>query len=584
MKLNMKRVLAMLLAALLVLSAFAGCSGNNGGNESQGDGTDPKEYINMDSMLPIIKEDYDLTMTCASVVRGGFTQKPEDHYIWKFWKEYGNLTINPTYYDEGAWGEQRTLLFASNKLPDFFLFCAWGTGDLLNYGQDQGLFMDLLPYIDEYCPNIKAAKDGKYATVFQQCVCPDGKLYSIPNINAEWAATTGVATQFIREDWLAAVGKEMPQTTDELYDVLKAFKAGDPNGDGDSTNDIPFIATQSNTTGEFSQTYLLSAFGINSDTTWEPYVASEGKIDVGFNHTNYIHFLEYTNKLFSEGLISSDLYTMTSELKNAMIQGNMVGVCQMYNPYSLYGVEKGQYDVVSVMPPLTSEYNKTKIWPLNETSFTVGGFIVSYQCEYPEAAMRMFDVWYAHDDNGTPMSLLFWVGPGKGGNWDSGYYIEEMKDTVGVQYNYDEAQSSWVGTYPGGLDVWTYINNRLLPSTNCVTGLMYYESELGDLCGAPQVLADYEMDWRNGVKDNLIPYEQLEMPVLFVTIEDQKRLSEIAQPIVEYIRTAQAEYVTGIKPITEDNLKADRDYVNSIGLEEYISILQRNYESFLANK
>ena len=36
----------------------------------------------------------------------------------------------------------------------------------------------------------------------------------------------------VRKDWLDKVGMSMPKTTDDLYQLAKAFTTKDPNGDG----------------------------------------------------------------------------------------------------------------------------------------------------------------------------------------------------------------------------------------------------------------------------------------------------------------------------------------------------------------
>ena len=43
-------------------------------------------------------------------------------------------------------------------------------------------------------------------------------------------------------DWLEKLGLEEPQTTEELYEVLKAFKTQDPNGNG-KANEIPLTGS-----------------------------------------------------------------------------------------------------------------------------------------------------------------------------------------------------------------------------------------------------------------------------------------------------------------------------------------------------
>ena len=41
-----------------------------------------------------------------------------------------------------------------------------------------------------------------------------------------------VEPAFIRKDWLDKLGLEQPKTIDDFYNVLKAFKEQDPDGNG----------------------------------------------------------------------------------------------------------------------------------------------------------------------------------------------------------------------------------------------------------------------------------------------------------------------------------------------------------------
>ena len=56
----------------------------------------------------------------------------------------------------------------------------------------------------------------------------DGKLYQFGRIN-ETIPMRGV---FIRKDWLEKLHLNIPQTTEEMYQVAKAFTEQDPDGNG----------------------------------------------------------------------------------------------------------------------------------------------------------------------------------------------------------------------------------------------------------------------------------------------------------------------------------------------------------------
>ena len=86
----------------------------------------------------------------------------------------------------------------------------------------------------------------------------------------------------MRKDWLENVGMEAPTTIDEWYDVLTAFKEGDPNGNGEQ-DEIPFDA------GSGGLLLFMPAFGITNG--W--YVNPEtGKVGYGQYSEEYKAYLE----------------------------------------------------------------------------------------------------------------------------------------------------------------------------------------------------------------------------------------------------------------------------------------------------
>jgi putative aldouronate transport system substrate-binding protein len=115
---------------------------------------------------------------------------------------------------------------------------------------------------------------------------------------------------YINHEWLKTVGKEMPTTTDELYNVLKAFKANDPNGNGEN-DEIPIVGTQNGIASEGTVTeYIINAFveydkstifNVKNGKVWSPVATAEWR-----------EALKYMNKLVSEGLMSDLSFTLDS--------------------------------------------------------------------------------------------------------------------------------------------------------------------------------------------------------------------------------------------------------------------------------
>src|SRR5699024_12210470 len=63
---------------------------------------------------------------------------------------------------------------------------------------------------------------------------PDGNIYSLPTLDdPEFLSLRISAEPWFRQDWLDELGMDVPKTTDEFYDYLKAVKETDLIGDGE---------------------------------------------------------------------------------------------------------------------------------------------------------------------------------------------------------------------------------------------------------------------------------------------------------------------------------------------------------------
>jgi len=106
------------------------------------------------------------------------------------------------------------------------------------------------------------------------------------------STTTGL---IMRQDWLDAVGMEVPTNMQEWYDVLTAFKTMDPNGNGEQ-DEIPFDAYSSGIM------LLEGAFGMTSGIYIDP---ETGKVEHGARTQKYRAYLEEMNKWYVEGLMGN---------------------------------------------------------------------------------------------------------------------------------------------------------------------------------------------------------------------------------------------------------------------------------------
>lgn len=176
------------------------------------------------------------------------------------------------------------LLVASGDVPDAFDTPGPGNPDYEQWVKD-GLVLDITEIAKNY-PNIQKILDDPN---YQPWKTKDGKWYGIPKY---FDGVLPHAFQ-IRQDWLDSLNLQTPTTTDELYEVLKAFKENDPDG----KNNTPLSADNLSFLREF---FLPGYTGMNG---W-------GKVDGGYLMPElapgYTDYLKYMNKLYSEGLLDPD--------------------------------------------------------------------------------------------------------------------------------------------------------------------------------------------------------------------------------------------------------------------------------------
>ncbi|MDF2859380.1 MAG: transporter substrate-binding protein, partial [Neobacillus sp.] len=145
-----------------------------------------------------------------------------DQILWKEITKRTNITVKwETTAAPGGddFKQQLGLIMASGKIPDIL-----GHIDPLladQYGR-QGALQPLEDLIKKHAPNLQKILDTAPA-VKGQITSPDGHIYFFPRLLLD-PRTQAFAGYMIRGDWLEKVGMKAPDTTEELYQVLKAFK------------------------------------------------------------------------------------------------------------------------------------------------------------------------------------------------------------------------------------------------------------------------------------------------------------------------------------------------------------------------
>lgn len=296
---SLKRWLLVLLAAMMVISVSAGCAGNKSpdtaaNGEAGGDnaGGQSEEPLALTLMLPIFKTNYPKD---GSPVAAELEQRTgtKIHFEW---------VPNASYADKF------NITLASGKLPDI-IYVGDVKGASFVSAVKSGAFWEVGPYLEDY-PNLSQANPVVLANS-----AIEGKNYGIYRSRA--LGRNGMA---YRKDWLDKLGLEAPQTVDDFYNMLKAFKEGDPDGNGkDDTYGMVLVKW----TGQWASGFDTIKLWFGAPNRWG---IQDGKLVPEHEYPEYLEALKFMKKLYDEKLINSDFAVMDSAKWTDPIVNGKAGV------------------------------------------------------------------------------------------------------------------------------------------------------------------------------------------------------------------------------------------------------------------
>ncbi len=212
--------------------------------------------------------------------------------------------VDFTEIKDSEWTSSVSLAFAKGKMPDMILR---GSLDVEEYGVTQHLLVPLDEYMAKgYLPNYTERMDR--AGLREQMTASDGHIYQLGFLISQDVNTNGHF--FINKAWLNRLGLEVPETVDELTEVLRRFRNEDFNGNG-IQDEIPLEFTfDDNTTGVYN---LFSFFGLPLNEDYV-YVDPAGKVHFAPEEEPFFETLSWLHQLYREGLLDIDFISQGSTI------------------------------------------------------------------------------------------------------------------------------------------------------------------------------------------------------------------------------------------------------------------------------
>lgn len=300
-----------------------------------------------------------------------------DMWFFKQLEEETGVHVDFEEVKHADWSTRVSLMFASNDFRDMILR---GSLDTEDYGVSQHLLVALDDYLDTYMPNYASRLnlDGAGDSIPSS----DGHSYYIGFLVSQNINTNGHF--FINREWLDKLGLEVPTTIEELTDVLRAFRDGDPNGNG-LNDEVPYQATfDSCNTGIYN---VFSAWGIPMNEDYV-FIDDHGQVCFAPEVEGFREGVEWLYLLCAEKLLDVECITQGSNLWGAKVNTGTAGYFTYWRlgNSALYAEIAEQFEC---MIPVAAEGYEAKLGRMMDV--VEFGAALTVQNQYIEDSLRWLD-------------------------------------------------------------------------------------------------------------------------------------------------------------------------------------------------
>jgi putative aldouronate transport system substrate-binding protein len=467
---------------------------------------------------------------------------PDNYFLDELAARTG-VKINMDMVAGNAQNEKFSLIVAGGDYPDMMTNVA----SLYSSGVDGAIadevIIDHSSLIEEYAVNLTAlmADDD---SIRKDISTDTGNIGGFP-IVSETPAVEGTNGPMIRQDWLDDLGLSVPETYDELTEVLTAFK----NEEGATAAIIlPYCAVPINN-------FLVGGYGIKGCSfddyeSIEPYYQVDGVVEYGPIQEGFKEYLEMLNNWYENGLLWQDFMSDTdvnTPNSDQIMSGNTGVFYGNYGMMSTYdeGIEGGA-NIVAMADQTKTAGETIPVGFETSRAFRVAWSITT-ACEYPELVTQTVDYLYSEEG-----ALLC--------NWG----VEDVTYTEDADGN--KTLTEAITDNPDGLSADGARFYYLLDGQPCLSGDSRSSNLTEKELEAPSVWASNRTGEYNMPKG------------LTVTSEEGEEYNSYYSDIKTHLTENILKFVTGTRPISEFD-----DFVQEMkdmGIDQCIAIKQAAYDRY----
>ena len=611
---NTKRILALLLAVLMLLALFSACSNdtpddNKGNTSDTGDTGNTNDTGDSGEDNPVETDKHSIEYLGS---QGGATYATaEEARDQKFATAEAFMDLVSNKYNlDYKWsvvdaeGYRTTIsgLIAANTMPGLFNSREIIDDTTLNQLIEGGR----LASIDDVLEYSDGSSKGYYNTEGELlylkafATVSDGNWYYVPLANTTASSFNfsnskyntrsngqihGAYSVCVRQDWLDKCSLSMPTTTEEFHEMLKTFQEQDVNGTGSAEE--RYIG---NLGSNFQTCGVGQWFGLPyQDFIEDP---ATGKIEVSCLTDGYKEFCDYMGALYSDNLVYVE---GTHPWGNATeIGANTVAAIGMM-PGNLQFWNTG--DLASMYYPMPIVKALEDVEPrllVQESQAPFVGFSFDAGCDY-QAAARLMDFLSSKE-----VYMIFKHGiEGKAYDWNDDGSITNYTLPDGDLQSYGAAQTYWVNNnaFPmcggGNANLWGVVKNVYDDVDEALAAGEPYAQDFqteeewlekyqairevpeGAIHGAKQML----MYIKDQGKDFYHPTAYYSYTTM-ATPEEAAIIAQYETDLKTYLQEMTTNMITGSKSTDTIDEQIQIAY-DSLGLQEYIDVMQARVNRYL---
>ena len=577
-KMKARRLIGMLLCLAVLASLLAGCAKTQSGAPAEtGQTVQSTDTPNQAQETAEPEVERKLVVGIQSQVN---ITDYEDNYLTKLVAETLDCELEMVMLpaDLSELTTKLALMATTpQELPDIILTDGLNYQVVNQYGAN-GIFVDVMPYLEDpsKTPNFNAIGEEYQQSMFEACAI-NGKMYTFPSLTANaWDCTP--YRMYINQTWLDKLGLEIPTTTEEYKEVLRAFATQDPNGNG-VADEIPIYGVTGNKVwGGNCIVNLMNAFiYYNPDTNNGLALDETGKkVIAPFTMDGFKEGLAYMHELYSEGLLPDAIFTDDSTQFKSVLNNeecNIVGsvVTGSYGNWSDADNNPNFNDMTLIDPLIGPEgvqytaYNGVEIHR---------NMVITCNCKNIDLAVAFGDLFYSHEFSQTSRFGelgVDWV------DWTED--AEFLKDYTSceVEAGLAEAPTHYVIN-----DIWTTDTNkfwhgynpRFAPATNNQAKdnmLKETFAETGSKLKSNQARIHSMSVIYYMHPDHIIP-------VLSYDDEAFAQIGDISLNIYNYVNQAMAQFIVGERDI-ETGWDSYLQELDAMGLQQWLEVSQTTFEA-----